>query len=162
MRLNEASPEDWDIAYANYSKMVARRWESKDKGLTMHKSEIKQNFIFKGKVGRVYDGDTLYATIQLGFDIFKYSSIRVSGIDTPELRGSSPAEKVLARAAKARMKELCGKEVWVKSLNGGEEDKYGRVLASVYQLDGTDIADVLIKEGHAVEYTGNKKTHKWV
>ena len=128
----------------------------------MNKPRIKQSFIFKGKVGRVYDGDTLYATLQLGFDIFKYSSIRVSGIFTPELRGSSPAEKVLARAARDRMKELCGKEVWVESLNGGEEDKYGRVLASIYQLDGTNIADVLIAEGHAVKYRGKKKTHKWV
>ena len=41
-------------------------------------------------------------------------------------------------------------------------DKYGRVLASVYQLDGTDIAAVLIKEGHAVKYDGSKKTHVWV
>jgi len=126
------------------------------------RKRIKQSFVFKGKVQRVYDGDTLYATLELGFDIFKYSSIRVSGIDTPELRGSSPAEKVLAKAAKKRMKELCGKEVWVESLNGGEADKYGRVLGSVYQLDGTNIADILIKEGHAVKYKGKKKTHKWV
>lgn len=154
--INEATPEEWNRAYNESLQVTIKEIPMTDK------HEIKQNFVFKGKVERVYDGDTLYATLQLGFDIFKYSSIRVSGIDTPELRGSSPEEKVLARKARDRMKKLCGKEIWVESLNGGEADKYGRVLASVYQLDGTDIAAVLIKEGHAVKYDGSKKTHVWV
>ena len=154
--INEATPEEWNRVYNESLQVTVKEIPMADK------HEIKQSFVFKGKVERVYDGDTLYATLQLGFDIFKYSSIRVSGIDTPELRGSSPAEKVLARKARDRMKKLCGKEIWVESLNGGEADKYGRVLASVYQLDGTDIAAVLIKEGHAVKYDGSKKTHVWV
>ena len=82
-------------------------------------------------------------------------------------------EKALAKIAKKRMKELCGKEVWVESkklLKGSTKDnvkestakeKYGRVLGNIYQMDGTNIADVLIREGYAIKYRGKKKTHVW-
>ena len=136
--------------------------------------KIKQNFIYKGQLDRVYDGDTIWATLDLGFDMFFKCSIRVKGIDTPESKinlrkhPERTIEKALAKLAKKRMKELCGKQVWVESkklLRGKEgtaKEKYGRVLGNLYQMDGTNIADVLIKEGYAVEYKGDKKTHKWV
>ena len=138
------------------------------KKVQIKKTSKRQNFVYRATVDRVYDGDTIWVTLDLGFDLFYKCSVRLKGIDTPESKinikkyPERTKEKQLAKVAKKRMKELCGKEVWVESLNGGEEDKYGRVLASIYQLDGTNIADVLIAEGHAVKYRGKKKTHKWV
>ena len=122
---------------------------------------FQQLYLFKSEVTRVYDGDTITVVMDLSFKISMEASIRISGIDTPELRGSPPEEKRLARIARDRMKELCGKQVWVESMNGGKKDKYGRVLGRVYTMDGEDIADIMIKEGHAIEYGGKKKTHVW-
>jgi endonuclease YncB( thermonuclease family) len=64
--------------------------------------------------------------------------------------------------AKDRMVELCGSQVWLESIDGGKEDKYGRVLANLYTVDGgVDIAQTLINEGLGVEYQGKKKIHVW-
>ena len=46
----------------------------------------------------------------------------------------------------------------VKSLGKG---KYGRVLGIPYTEDGQDICQLLIDEGHAVEYFGGKKKKVW-
>ena len=145
----------------------------------MNKKRIKQNFVYRGRVDRVYDGDTIWVTLDLGFDMLFRCSIRLKGIDTPESKinikkyPERKIEKALAKLAKKRMKELCGKEVWVESkklLKGSTIDnvkestakeKYGRVLGNIYQMDGTNIADVLIKEGYAIKYSGKKKTHVW-
>ena len=151
----------------------------------MKKSKIKktikrQNFVYRGQLDRVYDGDTVWVTLDLGFDMFFKCSVRLKGIDTPESKINTrkyperTKEKQLAKVAKKRMQELCGKEVWVESkklLRGSTDDdkkegtakeKYGRVLGNLYQMDGTHIADVLIAEGLAIKYSGKKKTHKWV
>ena len=111
--------------------------------------------------------------------MFYKCSVRLKGIDTPESKinikkyPERAKEKQLAKVAKKRMKELCGKEVWVQSkklLRGSTEEdkregtakeKYGRVLGNVYQIDGTNIADILIFEGLAIKYSGKKKTHVW-
>ena len=145
----------------------------------MNKKRIKQNFVYRGRVDRVYDGDTIWVTLDLGFDMLFRCSIRLKGIDTPESKinvrkyPERKVEKALAKVAKKRMKELCGKEVWVESkklLKGSTADnvkestakeKYGRVLGNIYQMDGTNIADVLIREGYAIKYSGKKKTHVW-
>lgn len=145
----------------------------------MDKKRIKQNFVYRGSVDRVYDGDTIWVTLDLGFDMLFRCSIRLKGIDTPESKinitkhPERKKEKALAKIAKKRMKELCGKEVWVESkklLKGSTKEnvkestakeKYGRVLGNIYQMDGTNIADVLIREGYAIKYRGKKKTHVW-
>lgn len=145
----------------------------------MDKKRIRQNFVYRGSVDRVYDGDTIWVTLDLGFDMLFRCSIRLKGIDTPESKinikkyPERKKEKALAKIAKKRMKELCGKEVWVESkklLKGSTKEnvkestakeKYGRVLGNIYQMDGTNIADVLIKEGYAIKYSGKKKTHVW-
>tara|TARA_B100000945_G_scaffold95094_1_gene74376 strand:+ start:2066 stop:2506 length:441 start_codon:yes stop_codon:yes gene_type:complete len=125
---------------------------------------FEQLFLFKGKVKSVYDGDSLRADIDLCFGInLLNQAIRVNGIDTPEMRGKgvTKEEKVLAKAARDRVKELVGKSFWLESLGGGKKDKYGRILANIYTVKGEDVAKTLIQEGHAVAYDGGKKTHKW-
>lgn len=130
----------------------------------MQADGFEQLFLFKGKVRSVYDGDSLRADIDLCFGInLQNQAIRINGIDTPEMRGKGvlKQEKVLAKAARDRVKELVKKAFWLESLDGGKKDKYGRILANIYTLDGSDVAKTLIEEGHAVAYDGGTKTHKW-
>lgn len=130
----------------------------------MQANGFEQLFLFKGKVRSVYDGDSLRADIDLCFGVnLLNQAIRIYGIDTPEMRGKgvTKQEKVLAKAARDRVKELIKKAFWLESLGGGKKDKYGRILGNIYTLDGLDVAKTLIEEGHAVAYDGGTKTHKW-
>ena len=124
-------------------------------------SDLQQLFLFPADVISVYDGDTITTEIRLPFNISRRSKVRLAKIDTPEIRTRSKAEKVLGYKARDRMRELCGDRVWLESLEKGREDKYGRVLANLYTLDGEDIAQTLIREELGVPYDGGKKKHVW-
>ena len=45
-----------------------------------------EKYIYRGKLERVVDGDTIDALIDVGFDIWIKKRIRYSGIDTWESR----------------------------------------------------------------------------
>lgn len=112
--------------------------------------------IYVDEVIRVYDGDTFYCNIKqwppiLGENI----GIRVNGIDTPEMRGSSPEIKALALQAKQLVSDtLFGAErITLKHIKRG---KYFRVVADV-ECDGKGLAEILIEAGLAKPYDGGTK-----
>ena len=121
-------------------------------------------YIYRGKLERVVDGDTIDALIDVGFDIWIKKRIRYSGIDTWESRTRDLAEKAKGLEAKARNKELL-MEVSSKSgyfrLKSFGVGKYGRVLGEIYIEDAEgkqyNINETLIKEGHAYVYDGGTK-----
>ena len=116
-------------------------------------------FVYNAILERVVDGDTIDVTLDLGFNVFlKKQRCRLAGIDTPESRTRDLAEKKLGLQAKSRLTELCGEKLKIKSLGRG---KFGRILAIPYTNDNEDICQILIQEGHAVEYWGGKKTKVW-
>ena len=63
-------------------------------------------YIYRAKLERVIDGDTIDALIDVGFDIWIKKRIRYKGIDTWESRTKDLDEKKLGIAAKERNKEL--------------------------------------------------------
>ena len=123
-----------------------------------------EKYIYRGKLERVVDGDTIDALIDVGFDIWIKKRIRYSGIDTWESRPRDLAEKAKGLEAKARNKELL-MEVSSKSgyfrLKSHGVGKYGRVLGEIYIQDANKnticINNQLINEGHAYIYEGGKK-----
>ena len=120
--------------------------------------------IYRGKLERVVDGDTIDALIDVGFDIWIKKRIRYSGIDTWESRTRDLEEKAKGLEAKARNKELL-MEVSSKPgyfrLKSFGVGKYGRVLGEIYIEDKEgkqyNINKTLISEGHAYVYDGGKK-----
>ena len=116
-------------------------------------------FVYNATLERIVDGDTFDCCLDLGFDVKLHKQrVRLSGIDTPESRTRDLTEKKLGLAAKERLKELCTGKFKIKSLGKG---KYGRILGIPYTEDGKDICQMLIDEGHAVEYHGGTKTKVW-
>lgn len=122
-------------------------------------------FVYNATLDRIIDGDTFDCVIDLGFDVRLHKQrVRLAGIDTPESRINTKRyperaqEKIMGKAAKERLKELCTGSFKVKSLGKG---KYGRILGVPYTEDGEDICAKLIEEGHAVEYWGGSKTKLW-
>ena len=128
-------------------------------------SSAPEAFVYNAILERIVDGDTFDCTLDLGFDVKLHKQrVRLAGIDTPESRINTKRyperakEKVMGKAAKERLKELCKGKFKINSLGKG---KYGRILGVPYTEDGEDICQKLISEGHAVEYWGGKKTKVW-
>ena len=121
-------------------------------------------YIYRGKLERVVDGDTIDALIDVGFDIWIKKRIRYSGIDTWESRTRDLAEKAKGLEAKARNKELL-MEISSKSgyfrLKSYGVGKYGRVLGEIFIEDAEgkqyNINETLVAEGHGYVYDGGKK-----
>ena len=65
-----------------------------------------EKYIYRGKLERVVDGDTIDALIDVGFDIWVKKRIRYQGIDAWESRTRNLEEKAKGLEAKARNKEL--------------------------------------------------------
>jgi len=108
------------------------------------------------KVTSIYDGDTFRANIKDYPKIVGYRmSVRLLGIDTPEMRAKCTNEKNLARKAKKLTVSLLrgAEHIELKNVKRG---KYFRLLADVY-VDGVSIADELLKAGYAVRYDGGTK-----
>ena len=122
-------------------------------------SSKPEPYVYKATIERVVDGDTIDVTLDLGFDVRLHKQrCRLAGIATPESRTRDLAEKKLGLAAKDRLIELCVGSITIKSFGKG---KYGRILAIPYTENNEDICQMLINEGHAVEYWGGKKTKVW-
>ena len=112
------------------------------------------------KVISVYDGDTFKVDIEGYPDIIgKKISVRVNGIDTPEIKGKCDAEKMLAIKAKQLTERLLlnAKRVVLMEIKRG---KYFRIVANV-DIDVQDLGEALIQEGFAVTYWGGTKSHTW-
>jgi len=120
-----------------------------------------------GRVIKVYDGDTITIASKMPFktmtgQIYRFS-IRLNGIDTPEINGKgvSEDEKTAACSAKKFVSDLVlNKYVSLKNI---KNEKYGRILADVY-IGDIHVNSILLKERYAVPYYGTtKKTPKsWV
>jgi len=111
-------------------------------------------YIYKAKLDRVVDGDTVDAHIDLGFDVTIHKRIRLAGIDSPESRTRDLEEKAKGLASKDKLVELLGDGDFI--LESKEVGKYGRVLG-VLIVEDININDTLVEEGFAVEYWGGKK-----
>jgi len=121
-------------------------------------------YIYRAKLERVVDGDTVDALIDVGFDIWVKKRIRYMGIDTWESRTRDLDEKKKGLAAKARNKELL-ETVSAKAgyfrLKSHGVGKYGRVLGELFIQDEEgkqyNINETLVAEGHGYVYNGGKK-----
>jgi micrococcal nuclease len=109
-----------------------------------------------GKVIKVYDGDTITIASVLPNTtepIYRFS-VRLNGIDTPEIRGKTPEEKELAiQVRDALTEKIYGKMVELKNV---DNEKYGRMLADIY-FEDENINQWLVNENMAVPYDGGKK-----
>ena len=108
----------------------------------------------KCTVERIVDGDTVDLLINLGFSTFVKKRVRLYGINTPESRTRDLEEKARGKAATAHMESLL--QGGVCDLDSHELGKYGRVLGTL-RVDGVDLNQKMIEDGHAVEYHGGKR-----
>ena len=104
----------------------------------------------------IYDGDTITVTINDWPELIGNAiSVRVAGIDTPEIRGRCEIEKAMARDARRFTRDAVtgAKKVELHNLR---RDKYFRILADVC-LDGDALSDRLVSAGFARRYEGGSR-----
>ena len=121
-------------------------------------------YIYRAKLDRVVDGDTVDALIDVGFDIWFKKRIRFVGLDTWESRTRDLEEKKKGKLAKERtrqlLEEVSSKPGYFRIKSHGL-GKYGRVLGEIFIMDKNgkqwNVNQTLITEGHAYIYDGGKK-----
>jgi micrococcal nuclease len=99
-----------------------------------------------GRVTRVVDGDTIHVRVD-GRD----ETVRLIGIDTPELRpsecGATAATRALEELAEGRRVEL------VADSTQDDRDRYGRMLAyAVTARADVDLGEAMLRRGWAEVY----------
>jgi micrococcal nuclease len=121
----------------------------------------KDPYIYRIKsVGKVVDGDTIDADIDLGFDISLTKRIRLAGIDTPESRTKDEYEKKLGLEAKEWLKYRLkdSNDIVIRTEKPDSTEKYGRIIGHLF-INGEEVSlnNQMINEGYAWEYDGGTK-----
>ena len=110
-----------------------------------------------GFVVSVYDGDTFTLAVW-NQEIQKWTkwSVRVAGIDCPELRTKNTNEKIVALKAKTFVESvILKKRVQLKNVS---REKYGRILADIHVENETQtLNQMLLERRLAVAYDGGTK-----
>lgn len=125
---------------------------------------------YTATVIKVVDGDTVHAMVDVGFSIRVGMSLRLLGINSPEL--STPEGKVARTALELLLHFEPGLGMAPLTVIRTERDKtekYGRFLATLWRgSDGTWIGhefvptgsslnQLMVDGGHAVPYDGGKR-----
>lgn len=98
------------------------------------------------KVVKVKDGDTLGLLSSDNQEV----TVRLAEIDCPE------KSQAFGQAAKKFTSDICfGKQV---KLIGDTHDRYGRTVAQIVLLDGTNVNHELVKNGYAWHYKAYSKS----
>ncbi len=106
-----------------------------------------------GRCCSVYDGDTL-TIISLFYGNYYKFSVRIRGVDTPEINGKTLGERNAARRAKKFVEKMClNQEIILKNHC---REKYGRVCADIF-VGHRSVANALISRKLGVPYFGGTK-----
>ncbi|MCY4523412.1 MAG: thermonuclease family protein [Halobacteriovoraceae bacterium] len=106
---------------------------------------------------RNYDGDTITFDIKEVHPLLgKKISIRVSGVDTPEIKTKNKCEKKKAKKAKRAVASVLSKAKKI-DLENIERGKYFRIVADV-KFDGKSLSKYLLDQGLGYPYNGGRKT----
>ncbi|MEE8332869.1 MAG: thermonuclease family protein [Alphaproteobacteria bacterium] len=105
---------------------------------------------------RVVDGDSVLVSARIWLGQRVTVSVRLAGIDAPEIRGRCDAERKRAhRAREFLVRRLKEGNIALADIHYG---KYaGRVVARLLDRDGVDLGAALVKAGLARPYAGRRR-----
>lgn len=118
---------------------------------------LEAPYEYNASLVRVVDGDTLVLKIDLGFKIEVEQTVRLYGVDAPEVIGETREAGLAAKSAVVSMLALesVGKML-VRTHKPAKKDKYGRYVAEItfVNASGTTLSlnEQLIARGFAVPY----------
>lgn len=113
-------------------------------------------YTYNAKVIKIIDGDTILVDIDLGFYTWLFNqSIRLIGIDAPEIRTKNLLEKEAGFLAKNFIESYIkeGDNVILRTTLDKTE-KFGRILGTISTEEGLNINQALLDENLVVPYNG--------
>ena len=113
---------------------------------------------YKCTIDRVVDGDTVDATLDLGFSVLYKSRVRLFGIYTPESITRNKDEKARGKLAAKFLGNSIEKAdtVIIRTELRDSRGKFGRVLGTIV-CDGVDINNAMVENYMAAKYFGQNK-----
>lgn len=114
--------------------------------------DVRYLYNYQATVDRVIDGDTVEVTVDLGFRVALRQTVRLYGINAPELHGPTAAA---GQAARDFLRKLlpAGTQILITSFKAnGAGDKYGRWLGKLEFADGMSVNEEMVRTGNAVRY----------
>jgi micrococcal nuclease len=122
---------------------------------------LRDPYIYRIKqILKVVDGDTIDASIDLGFDISLEKRIRLAAVDTPESRTSDANEKKYGLESKEWLKHKVenAKNILIKTELPDSTEKYGRIIGHLFINDqAISLNEQMIDAGMAWIYDGGTK-----
>ena len=110
------------------------------------------NWIVPATVVRVMDGDTVVVRADLGWRVQLETSVRIDGINAPEM---STPEGVKAHHFASMLIRPKDKVMIISKRLLGATEKYGRTLADLtYGYPPASFAEAMVKAGHAKPWDG--------
>jgi micrococcal nuclease len=130
-------------------------------GVERHNKIRLKMYVYRCKINKVVDGDTVEIDLDLGFNIvLAKQKVRMAGIDTPESRTSNEEEKKRGMISKKKLAEKLPIGSWQKIQTmkaDSNDDKFGRILGVFLMEDGMSLNNWLIDNNYAVLYQGENK-----
>ena len=105
-------------------------------------------YVYDAECVKVVDGDTLKLDVDLGLDCRRAITIRVHGINTPEMRGPEREEGIVSRNCLKGFIDNSGGELIIQTVRD-RTGKYGRYVARIFNSDGLDLGEELVRLGMA-------------
>jgi|SaaInlStandDraft_4_1057021.scaffolds.fasta_scaffold61223_2 micrococcal nuclease len=103
----------------------------------------------------IYDGDTMKVVVDLGFGIYTKQTLRLYGINAPEMRGSDKVNGKITRDwLRGRVYEAVENKTPISIRTKKDKTgKYGRLLAEVFISDEKlSLNEQMVENGLAIEY----------
>ena len=118
-------------------------------------------YIYRCKINKVVDGDTVEIDLDLGFNMMLVNQkVRMAGIDTPESRTSNKEEKERGILSKKKLAEKLPVGSWQRiqtMRSDSNDDKFGRILGVFIMEDDMSLNQWMIDNNYAVLYQGENK-----
>ena len=123
--------------------------------MTSEGAPPQAQYVYRTRLVRVVDGDSCVLDIDLGCHVTITRPVRLLGVDTPEVVGTTRAAGVAAQVYATTW--LTGRRLVVET-QLDKNDKFGRLLATIYRSnDPISLNESLITDGHAVAYDGGQR-----
>lgn len=113
-----------------------------------------QLWVYRSRVVRVVDGDTVDIEIDAGFRSHRIERIRLLGVNAPEVKGISRLDGDAATAyVRAWLSSDGSPDAWPLRIQTEKSDSFGRYLGRLWRIsDGRELNADLLDSGHAVPF----------
>jgi endonuclease YncB( thermonuclease family) len=114
---------------------------------------VEPAYTYRAIGGRIVDGDTFIADVDLGFRVHYSCMVRIRGMNAPEKSkpGGHAAQEVLAGL-------VFSMPLLLQSYH--DEQSFARWVCDVWLVDGTNVAEAMIAKGQAVAFVKGDKWEK--